>query len=220
MTTQVTLSDAHRSLLALANNGREYRNDEVYHAHQLTTGTELDIVGSGFDLDRHVTVNLDGTATDAHVQLRVLAMRNGNLFVRTWLNWTSSFGDHRSYVGYDLSPEAIVKLGGKPITPDTNPEMLDGEGTIDFGDALDGLMDFMSEMDELGTHWDQQYPHDLEEITNEEIEYHGKFVLAARETEPMLLNMLSDSELGAAEAQEIIDLLTWLSQQPEVTALA
>jgi hypothetical protein len=215
------LSTAHRSLLDMANRGRQYRNDEVLHAYQITDGTEAIIVGTGFDLERTITVNLDGTDTEARVQLRLLAKTDGNLFIRTWLNWTSPFGDHRSYVGYDLSPDAIVQLSAQPVTPDTNPEIVeDDEDTMDLGDALSTLSDYMDDMDDLGTTWSQHYPHDLEEITNEEIEYHGKFVLAAREIEPMLLNMLSDSDLGGAEAQEIIDLQVWLSQQPEVTALA
>lgn len=221
MTTPVTLSDAHRSLLDLANKGREYRNDEVYHTYQLTAGTELDIIANGFDLERRITVTLDGTATEANVQLRVLAMRNGNLFIRTWLDWTSPFGDHRSYVGYDLSPEAIVKIGAQPVTPDTDPGIgTDYEDTLDLSEALSAIGDYMGEMEDLGVTWQQHYPNVLEGLTNEEVEYHGKFVIAARDVEPKLLNMLSDSELGGAEAQEIIDLLDWLNQQPEVTALA
>lgn len=221
MTTPVTLSDAHRALLSMANQGQPYRNDQVYHPHMYVEGAESTIVGTGFDLARNVTVTLDGTTVDATAELRVLAMTNGNLFIRTWLNWASPFGNHRSYVGYDLSPAAIVQLGAQPVTPDTNPEIVedDFEDTLDLGDALSGLMDFMDEQDDLGASWQQQYPNAGEELTNEEIEYHGKFVLAARETEPSLLNMLSDSDLGGAEAQEIIDLLNWLRQQPEVSAL-
>ncbi|HEU5121357.1 MAG TPA: hypothetical protein VFT59_00795 [Candidatus Saccharimonadales bacterium] len=210
-----TLFDAHRAMLGLAGRGGQYRQDQVFQPAE-EDAARAAIVGKGFDLERNITVNPGDAPVDAVVQLRVLAMLSGNLFIRIWLNWTSPFGNHRAFVNYDLSSEAINTLAEQ--VPDDKAQEANSStaNTMTDDEALNVLFEHFEAQDTLGTNWYHEYP----DFTDEIIAHHVNLVLAARKSEPKLLGMLSDSELGAAEAQEIIDLYDWLRQQPEVTSLA
>lgn len=207
-----TVFDAHRALLDMASRAREYTEYDIKHLAE-NDPTANDIAGKGFDLERDIRVALDASSVAAKVRLRVLAKTNGNLFIRIWLEWTSQFGDHRSFACYDLTPTAINMLAEQASTAQSKEEI--DESKINIDDAVALIFDQFDAQEALGTDWQQTYP----QLTNECADYHGKLVLAARDTEPRLLNMLSNTELGAAEAQEIIDLLDWLKGQPEVNTL-
>lgn len=218
-----TLHEAHRALLDMAANGEQYRKDQILFLDE-NDSSGAEIVGRGFDLERIVSVALDSTTTDANVRFRMLAMPDGVLYIRTWLDWTSSYGDHHSFVNYKLDAESIEILDAQPPQPEEEVD----ESSLNMDDAVGILFEHVDLQAKIGADWRQDYPQpvhaadDYEEPSlpdNMAMEYHSKFVLAARETEPKLLNMLSDTDLGGAEAQEIIDLYDWLVQQPEVNAL-
>jgi hypothetical protein len=199
------LTDAHQNMLDMAKPRQAYRRDQVFHvAENDAAGSE--IVGTGFDLDRSVSVSLDGVSTQAAVELRVLAMTTGSLFIRIWLKWISQWGEHCAFAYYNLSPEAIAQLDSQPASAIN----IDADN-LDSASVLGALFGHMESQQDLGADWSHDYPAFTDEIIN----YHGKFVLAARETEPELLNILSEAEMGTVDAQEIIDISNWLRRQPE-----
>lgn len=209
--TKTIVLDAYRALLSIAGQGRGYRRDEVYFDPDMQLNDE--IVGKGLDLTRELTINLDGTEIKATAALRLLALTNGNLSIRVWLDWESPYGEHRAYSWYNLSPEQISMLPDRESDDEALIELVEISPEEFFGD-LSGAFE---ELDELGAQWDHYYP---EEPTNEVAEHHTTFIKAALEQEPLFLTTVSPDNLGEADKQDLIDLHEWLRAQPEVAVKA
>jgi hypothetical protein len=65
--------------------------------------------------------------------------------------------------------------------------------------------------------WSQTVPEaDTMELAAALLDHHSEAVLAAGEAEPLLLCMLSDTDMGAVERAELAKLLEWVQAQPEV----
>lgn len=217
--------EAYNGLLDIAARGREFFHGQVYYPQVPDNDPRMSqSVGHGYDFVRSVTVPSVGGQPPAEgtASLRVIRLTNADgyaLMLRTRLTWTSPFGEHQSYACYELLPEAIEYLSNAPV-PDEGPseeEII----AMDPTEVSALLFDTMAVMAEHAApyqaEWLQKVPESgsIQRI-GEAHDYHSQAIMATAESEPQLLCMLSDMDMGMVERDEPARLFEWVRQQPEV----
>jgi len=238
--------DAHARLLAMAGAGAEYRRDQVDVLDpDDTNGAEIVGHGRDFIKNIQVLDASGAPSVAGKAALRLLARiqpdGDTHLFMRARLDWATDAGEHTSFAGYLISTAGAAALAGAAespapkLTEDEVSAMLAGEDGAQKAAELLGeaLSHSMQQLSEYGANWLQTYPGsgfwygehdglvrsdgepDLEAIERSS-DYHEAAVRAAKEAEPDLLCMLSDSDFGAVEPAELPTILRWVEQNPDL----
>jgi hypothetical protein len=217
-----TAKTAHERLITIARQGSSYRWDQVFTPGGIPEPDPTRIVGKGFDFTRTIQVldSVDGTV-DGTVELRMLE-EDEALFLRTRLSWQSSTGgEHESFASYKLTSGAAERLDNTPVGEKPTQDEIE-----DMGVLSEALFTAIEEAGRYEASWKQTYPgagfdlyddDDQRAATQAKHDYHAQAVLAAKEAEPDLLCMLSDTDLGAVHPNEISAILDWVEHQPEVS---
>lgn len=217
-----TAKTARERLIAIARQGSPYRWNQVFTPGGIPEPDPTRVVGKGFDFTRTVQVldSVDGTV-DGRVELRVLEEGEA-LFLRTRLSWLSSTGgEHESFASYKLTSAAAERLDKTPVEEKPTKDEVENIGVLS-----EALFAAIEEAAKYGANWKQTYPgagfdlyadDDQRAATEAKRDYHARAVLAAREVEPDLLCMLSDTDLGAVQPNEISAILDWVERQPEIS---
>lgn len=232
---------AYDRLVEIAKRGRRFRWDDVHYRDESTTDEQAAaIIGTGYDFTRtipvwDITADKAETTVEGTIEFRVIAKEapkagTSSLFLRTRLTWTRHNGvEHKSYAGYDISPEALRILMDKAANPPAELDLPDLETATEeemnrvlelaggeIRDAMDKAGDYLAE-------WIQTPGVDdmLSYLTgDEELAFgedpHAQTVQKAQEAEPLLLCMLSWLDLGEVETDELPKLLKWVTAQPEI----
>jgi hypothetical protein len=197
-------------------------------------------VGHGHDFTRKLRLPtmVGQDAVEATASFRVLWLTYKEvpeLFVRTRLEWTSSEGKHTSFAAYYLTEEVVrthmaAAYDNPPPTPQLSFDVDDPTAFEDMSKeqlqaVLDEGMDLMIEQAKRDApyhaSWRQTVPTSGDPEIGEAMigQYgnsHGASVMAAKNVEPDMLCMLSDSDMGSVDVDELIRLANWVSAQPEV----
>lgn len=188
-------SNAYAALVSIASQGRPYRYDEVYTNYGKKELEPECIIGNGFDFTAQVPMLGDsaGLLVQGRAELRILRLHNKNtprLLLRTRLSWLTAVSErHTSFAAYEITPEAVSRLQ-------------ETGNSAGFADSCD-------------TSWIQTYPdsdpkkaYELPEQAV--VDYHSLAARTAQKTAPALLCMLTDTNTGSMEPQELVLLLEYI----------
>lgn len=229
-----TVLEGYNALCAIAVQGTAFRRNQVFHV----SGDDPEgaqIYGHGFDFSRSVEV-LNRTETalmPGTAELRVIMTPDGTLFLRTWLTWITSSGEHKSYASYEFTSETAAHLDANPPPAIDTAQINEDNVTIDeiaesvfnvldqaapykanWKQIIPGLPDF----DEMETFDWESWTEEQDAAAMEAKRYHARAIADAVTREPELLCMLAESDFDVVRAYHLPYLFNWVNRQPEVAA--
>jgi hypothetical protein len=242
----MSVHDAYQNLLDIASRGREFVDGEVFTPIVADDDPRMsEVIGNGFDFVRTVLVD-DVDETNEQIEgtfaLRVLRLTRNEettLFLRSRVTWRTSAGAmHESFAKYDLTASAVDELANMETASDSNADEIDFDSMSEeevMQAVVPMLMDVFSDEHRMRSYWCQTFPGSEGELfpadmSEEEyskirgsvdaaFKYQERAITRLQEREYQLACMLSWMDMGTVGSEELISLLAWVSEQPEVSAV-